>query len=126
MWVTTPATFVWLLVPDSAPECGAVERAQGWASDHLGPSPCSTGKQLRVLRRVASCLWVQVLSCEGTRPEFPMANPHFLTFLGLLPAVAIHPKDQDPHSHLLARGCSCKASVVGHERGPLKKGRTGF
>lgn len=34
---------------DSVPECRAVERAQGWASDNLGPSPCSMSKQLRDL-----------------------------------------------------------------------------
>lgn len=48
-----------------------------------------------------------------------MASPHSLAFLGLLPAVAIHPKGQGA-SHLLARGCSVRpVSLVmrgGHRR----------
>lgn len=81
MWVTTPATLVWLLVPDSVPECGAVERALGWASDNLGFFFCSASKQLCGLRRVTSCLWVQMISYEGTEPlpffGLPEATAHY-------------------------------------------------
>lgn len=35
MWLMTPLVLVWLSVPESVPECGAVERPQGWATDDL-------------------------------------------------------------------------------------------
>lgn len=112
MWVTTSAALVWLLVPDSVPECGAVERAKAWASDNWAPALFYQQAAVCGLRQVPSHLCIHLSSYEGTGP---MANLHFLDFSGLLPTIAIDPKSQGPYSPLPARGCSARP-IVGHER----------
>lgn len=109
--VTTSATFIWFLVPDSVLECGAVERAQAWASDNWVPTLFYQQAAVCGLRQVPSHLWIQMSSYEDTGP---MASLHFLDFSGLLSTIAIDPKSQVSTS--ACQRLPRKANVFDHER----------